>query len=50
MYERLPLDFIGVTEKFGQRKNPKTGVISYHYAIDLGWYKYQGEPVLGVYL
>ncbi len=49
MYERLPLDFIGVTEKFGQRKNPKTGVISYHYAIDLGWYKYQGEPVYAIY-
>lgn len=49
MYERLPLDFIGVTEKFGQRIDPITKVTSYHYGVDLGWYKYQGEKVYAIY-
>ena len=48
MYERLPLNFIGVTEKFGSRKDPITGVSTYHYGIDLGWNKYQGEPVYAI--
>lgn len=39
MYERLPLDFIGITGPFGNG----------HYGIDLGWDKYQGEPVYAVY-
>lgn len=49
MYERLPLDFIGITEYFGNRINPITNVSSYHYAVDLGWNKYQGEPIYASY-
>ena len=49
MYERLPLDFIGVTDKFGQRVDPITKVTSYHYGVDLGWHKYQGEKVYAIY-
>ena len=45
MYSKLPLKFIGVTENFGLRKDPISGVSSYHYGTDLGWNKYQGEPV-----
>ena len=49
MYERLPLDFIGVTDKFGARIDPITKVSSYHYGVDLGWNKYQGEKVYAIY-
>lgn len=35
MYPKLPLDFIGITQGFSSK----------HPAIDLGWNKYQGEPV-----
>lgn len=49
MYERLPLDFIGITEYFGNRIDPITNVSSYHYAVDFGWNKYQGEPVYASY-
>lgn len=49
MYERLPLDFIGVTDKFGQRVDPITKVTSYHYGVDLGWHKYEGEKVYAIY-
>lgn len=45
MYDRLPLDFIGITEKFGNRIDPITGVTAYHYGVDFGWNKYQGEPI-----
>lgn len=45
MYERLPLDFIGITEKFGSRIDPITNVPTYHYGVDFGWNKYEGEPV-----
>lgn len=48
MYERLPLDFIGITEYFGNRVDPITNVSSYHYAVDFGWNKYQGEPIYAV--
>ena len=49
MYERLPLDFIGVTDNFGARVDPITKVSSYHYGVDLGWHKYQGEKVYAIY-
>lgn len=49
MYERLPLDFIGVTDTFGERKDPITFSTSYHYGVDLGWNKYQGEPIYAIY-
>ena len=49
MYERLPLDFIGVTDKFGARIDPITKVSSYHYGVDLGWNKYEGEKVYAIY-
>ena len=49
MYERLPLDFIGVTDNFGARIDPITKVSSYHYGVDLGWHKYQGEKVYAIY-
>lgn len=49
MYERLPLNFIGVTADFGKRKDPISMVSSYHYGVDLGWNKYQGEPVFAIY-
>lgn len=45
MYSRLPLKFIGITDDFGMRKNPISGVSTFHYGLDLGWNKYQGEPV-----
>lgn len=45
MYSKLPLKFIGITENFGMRKDPISGVSSYHYGTDFGWNKYQGEPV-----
>lgn len=45
MYSKLPLKFIGITENFGMRKDPITGVSTYHYGTDFGWNKYQGEPV-----
>ena len=48
MYERLPLDFIGITEDFGLRRDPITGVSNYHYAVDFGWHNYQGEPIYAV--
>lgn len=49
MYERLPLDFIGVTDNFGARVDPITKVTSYHYGVDLGWNKYEGEKVYAIY-
>lgn len=49
MYERLPLDFIGLTDKFGTRNDPITGVSTFHYGIDMGWHSYQGEPVYAIY-
>ena len=49
MYERLPLDFIGVTDNFGARVDPITKVSSYHYGVDLGWNKYEGEKVYAIY-
>lgn len=49
MYERLPLDFIGITDPFGERKDPITYTSSYHYGVDLGWHKYQGEKVYAIY-
>jgi len=49
MYERFPLDYIGITDKFGPRIDPITGVTTYHYGIDFGWNKYQGEPVYSIY-
>lgn len=45
MYSKLPLKFIGVTDDFGMRQDPISGVSTYHYGVDLGWNKYQGEPV-----
>lgn len=49
MYERLPLDYIGITDDFGSRKDPITGVSSYHYGVDFGWHEYQGEPIYAIY-
>ncbi len=49
MYERLPLDYIGITDGFGYRTGPTTGTQQFHYAIDLGWHSYQGEPVYAIY-
>ncbi len=46
MYSKLPLKFVGITDKFGLRTHPITGVSTYHYGVDFGWNKYQGEPVL----
>jgi len=48
MYERLPLNYIGITGEFGTRKDPITGVSSYHYGVDFGWHNYQGEPVYAI--
>lgn len=45
MYDKLPLKFIGITEGYGLRKDPISGVSTYHYGIDLGWNEYEGEPV-----
>lgn len=49
MYERLPLDFIGVTDKFGYRNDPTSGTEKFHYGVDLGWHSYQGEPIYAIY-
>ncbi len=49
MYPKLPLKFIGITDTFGMRKHPITGVSTFHYGLDLGWNKYQGEPVYASY-
>ncbi len=49
MYERLPLDYIGLTDGFGARKDPITKESSYHYGIDLGWHSYLGEPIYAIY-
>ena len=49
MYEKLPLDYIGLTDNFGKRKDPISGEDAYHYAIDLGWHSYLGEPVYAIY-
>lgn len=49
MYPRLPLKFIGITDVFGMRKHPITGVSTFHYGLDLGWNRYQGEPVYASY-
>ena len=46
MYSKLPLKFVGITDNFGLRTHPITGVSTYHYGVDFGWNKYQGEPVL----
>lgn len=48
MYDRLPLDYIGITDLFGVRIDPISGLSRFHYGIDLGWHKYQGEPVYAV--
>jgi len=45
MYSKLPLKFIGITDQYGLRKDPITNVSTYHYGVDFGWNKYQGEPV-----
>lgn len=45
MYEKLPLDYINVTSKFGYREDPITGVTKYHYGVDFGWHKYKGAPI-----
>lgn len=45
MYDRLPLKHIGITENFGMRKDPISGVSTFHYGTDFGWGNYQGEPV-----
>ena len=51
MYSKLPLKFIGVTDDFGMRQDPISGVSTYHYGVDLGWNKYQEEqymqPMMG---
>ena len=49
MYERLPLDYIGITSEFGYRQNPITGIQQFHYGLDLGWHSYQGEPVYAIH-
>lgn len=49
MYERLPLDYINLTDGFGYRKDPISGADSYHYAIDLGWHKTIGSPIYAIY-
>lgn len=48
MYEKLPLDFIGVTDNFGYSKL-ENGTQKFHYGVDLGWHNYQGEPIYAIY-
>ncbi len=49
MYPKLPLKFIGITDMYGMRKHPITGVTTFHYGTDFGWNKYQGEPLYAAY-
>ena len=45
MYDRLPLDYIGITDDFGERIDPISKEKTFHTAIDLGWHKKAGEPI-----
>lgn len=45
MYSKLPLKYINITSSYGLRKDPFTGVSTYHYGTDFGYNKYLGEPV-----
>lgn len=45
MYSKFPLKTIGITDNFGMRKHPISGVSTRHYGVDFGWISYKGEPV-----
>jgi len=49
LYSKLPLKYIGVTSNYGLRKDPFTGVSTFHYGTDFGYNKYLGEPVFAAH-
>lgn len=49
MYVKYPVNNVGITSLFGVRVHPITNVSKYHYGLDLGWIKYQGEGVYATY-
>ena len=46
-YNRLPLEFNGVTCKFKDTSSPYSKS-NYHKGVDFGWHKYEGESVYAV--
>lgn len=46
MYSKFPVKFVGITDNFGMRKHPISGVSTKHYGLDLGWINYKGEPII----
>jgi len=42
---RLPLRFISITSSFGERIHPLSGVVKFHYGVDL---RAQTEPVFAI--
>jgi len=45
MYDKLPLDYIGITDYFKNRIDPISGEDKMHYAVDLGWHIKAGEAI-----